>query len=41
MGGVGVAELVVLGVIVVVPAGIMGMLAYLFLFKAKGKGPGG
>ena len=40
MGGVGVAELVVLGVIVLVPAAVAGVLGYLFFYKAKsGKAP--
>ena len=39
MVGIGVAELVVLGMFLVVPAGICGVLAYLFLFKAKRNEP--
>lgn len=35
---IGAAELVLLGVIVVVPVGIAAVLAYLFLFKAKPPG---
>jgi len=34
---VGIAELVILGIFLVVPAGIAGTLAYLFLFKPRPK----
>lgn len=35
MATVGPGELVILGIMLLVPAAVVGVLAYLFLFKAK------